>query len=365
LSGAVSAVGNLLTGSYAYDGENRIISAPGVSFDYDAEGRRVKKSDGTLYWYGAGGDVLQETGLSQTPTSEYVFFGGKRVSRRDAAGNLYFYLDDHLGTTRQIVQSNGTPCYDADYDPYGRELGVYVNNCPQNYKFTGKERDTETGLDYFGARYYGSNMGRWMSPDWSGGASAVPYADFSDPQSLNLYGYVRNNPLSKTDPDGHNLLDWFVNKIKGNPPPPPPPPVQPKPKPPVFIKYQKGTPAMSSRTERYVQNKLNATDVTTVNISYTTNGEHSSNSLHYEENGARAVDINKVDNQRVDSSAKNPEVMSKVSEIQNSFNSNDRGGAAHENFGPSGLYKDGQQFENSTLQAQHDGHIHEATPNED
>ncbi|HEX6880043.1 MAG TPA: RHS repeat-associated core domain-containing protein, partial [Terriglobales bacterium] len=57
-------------------------------------------------------------------------------------------------------------------------------------KFTGKERDTETGLDYFGARYYASNMGRWMSPDDVRNDSNV-----ADPQSWNLYSYVRNNPL--------------------------------------------------------------------------------------------------------------------------------------------------------------------------
>src|ERR1035441_2402177 len=68
---------------------------------------------------------------------------------------------------------------------------------------TGKERDAESGNDYFGARYYASSMGRFMSPDWSAKASAVPYADMSDPQSLNLYSYVRNNPLSRTDPNGH------------------------------------------------------------------------------------------------------------------------------------------------------------------
>jgi RHS repeat-associated protein len=73
----------------------------------------------------------------------------------------------------------------------------------QAYKFTGKERDSETGLDYFGARYYGSNMGRWMSPDWAASATAVPYADFGNPQSLNLYSYVGNNPLSRADADGH------------------------------------------------------------------------------------------------------------------------------------------------------------------
>ena len=73
-------------------------------------------------------------------------------------------------------------------------------------RITGKERDTESGLDYFGARYYGSTMGRWLSPDWSSLPEPVPYADLSNPQSLNLYGYVNNNPMSHTDPDGHECF---------------------------------------------------------------------------------------------------------------------------------------------------------------
>ena len=68
---------------------------------------------------------------------------------------------------------------------------------------TGKERDTESGNDYFGARYYASSMGRFMSPDWSAKSDPVPYAVFADPQSLNLYAYVRNNPMSRVDADGH------------------------------------------------------------------------------------------------------------------------------------------------------------------
>jgi RHS repeat-associated protein len=72
-----------------------------------------------------------------------------------------------------------------------------------HYKFTGKERDAESGLDYFGARYYASSMGRWMSPDWSNTPSSVPYSNVNDPQSLNLYSYVGNNPLSRADADGH------------------------------------------------------------------------------------------------------------------------------------------------------------------
>jgi RHS repeat-associated protein len=69
--------------------------------------------------------------------------------------------------------------------------------------YTGKERDTESGNDYFEARYYSSAMGRFMSPDWSAKEDPVPYAVMDDPQSLNLYAYVRNNPLARTDPDGH------------------------------------------------------------------------------------------------------------------------------------------------------------------
>ena len=70
-------------------------------------------------------------------------------------------------------------------------------------RYTGKERDTESGLDYFGARYYASNMGRFMSPDWAAQAQPVPYASLGNPQTLNLYSYMHNNPLGGVDPDGH------------------------------------------------------------------------------------------------------------------------------------------------------------------
>lgn len=68
---------------------------------------------------------------------------------------------------------------------------------------TGKERDSESGNDYFGARYYSSSMGRFLSPDWSARVAPVPYAKLDNPQSLNLYSYMLNNPLSGFDPDGH------------------------------------------------------------------------------------------------------------------------------------------------------------------
>jgi RHS repeat-associated protein len=71
---------------------------------------------------------------------------------------------------------------------------------------TGKERDTESGNDYFEARYYSSAMGRFLSPDWSAKIEPVPYSKLDDPQSLNLYAYVQNNPLIRIDVDGHDFV---------------------------------------------------------------------------------------------------------------------------------------------------------------
>jgi RHS repeat-associated protein len=72
-----------------------------------------------------------------------------------------------------------------------------------HYKFTGKEFDDESGLYNYGARYYGPALGRYISPDWAAKPVAVPYADFGNPQSLNLYPYGRNNPTTVADKDGH------------------------------------------------------------------------------------------------------------------------------------------------------------------
>jgi RHS repeat-associated protein len=71
-------------------------------------------------------------------------------------------------------------------------------------RYTGKERDTESGNDYFGARYYASSMGRFMSPDPLGNQVAV----FSNPQTWNMYSYALNNPLKSVDPTGTDWCAW-------------------------------------------------------------------------------------------------------------------------------------------------------------
>jgi RHS repeat-associated protein len=156
----------------------------------------VKKSTGTLYWYGGGSDVLLETDLSGGLLNEYIFFGGKRVARRDAAGNVFYYFADHLGSSRVITNATGTVCYEADFYPYGGERAV-TTTCSQNYKFTGKERDTETGNDNFGARYYPNNLGRFLTPD-----PLMASGRASNPQTWNRYAYTLNNPLRFIDPNG-------------------------------------------------------------------------------------------------------------------------------------------------------------------
>ena len=143
--------------------------------------------------------------LSGNITDEYVYFGGKRIAHRVVSGNVIsYYGEDFLGTSRQIYTSASALCYDADYSPWGAERTI-TNSCAQNYKFESKERDTETSNDDFGARYYSSSFGRWTSPDWSAVPAPVPYANLTNPQTLNLYAMARDNPETFADLDGHNL----------------------------------------------------------------------------------------------------------------------------------------------------------------
>jgi RHS repeat-associated protein len=92
-------------------------------------------------------------------------------------------------------------CHDTDFYPFGRERTPIVNTCSQSYKFTGKERDSESGLDYFGARFYSSSYGRFLSIDPKSPIKRL----FVNPQDLNFYAYAVNNPSAFSDRDGQ---DW-------------------------------------------------------------------------------------------------------------------------------------------------------------
>ena len=222
--------------NYLYDAEGRVCAVaytptPGntsyYGYEYDAEGNRVAK--GTITTWSCDPSV---SGLSYTES--YVLSpGGQQLTMLDGTGhwqrtnvyaggllatydatNLHFHLSDPLGTRRVQTNAAGYAETDCESLPFGDEMTCFAApNAPNTaddstpLHFTGKERDTESGNDYFGARYYASSMGRFMSPDWGLKIEPVPFAQLNDPQSLNLYSYVRNNPLRKTDPDGHCDVD--------------------------------------------------------------------------------------------------------------------------------------------------------------
>jgi RHS repeat-associated protein len=206
---AYDAAGNLTQNglaTYTYDAENRISATAGASYTYDGEGVRVMKSGGssapTLYWGSAfTSGPLAESDLAGTISKEFIYFGGKRIARLDLPNaTAHYYFSDHLGSANVVTNATGTIEEESDFYPFGGERAITDTLTNQNYKFTGKERDPESGLDYFGARYYASSLGRFLTSD-----PYMPSADVKDPQSWNRYAYARNNPLRYIDPNG---LDW-------------------------------------------------------------------------------------------------------------------------------------------------------------
>jgi RHS repeat-associated protein len=192
---------------YAYDAENRMTSFLGSNYvyTYDGDGERVKRFPWAMYWFRAGGEPLAESDTGANLTKEFIFFAGKRIARLDLpSGAVHYYFSDHLGSSDVVTNATGATIEDeSEFYPFGGERLIIDTLPDQQYKFTGKERDPESGLDYFGARYYSSSLGRFITPDWAAKPTAVPYAELADPQSLNLYGYVRNNPMNGADKDGH------------------------------------------------------------------------------------------------------------------------------------------------------------------
>jgi RHS repeat-associated protein len=198
-----------LSATYTYDQENRLASTAGMSYTYDGNGERVLKSNTSTgaavkrYW-SMGGNTLAEGDGSGNLTAEYIYFGGKRVARIDLPANtIHYYLSDHLGSTSIIANATGVVEEESDYYPFGTEV-VVTGPGANELKFTGKRRDAESQLDYFGARHYSNVSGRFGSPD-----EPLTDQDELNPQSWNLYSYVRNNPLNAIDPDGRAVLVCF------------------------------------------------------------------------------------------------------------------------------------------------------------
>ena len=215
--------------TFLYDAENRLISTtqpnmPPEGYVYDGNGRRVMKLACPV---GSAAPCRPATtGMAVTAVFVYDAVGqlAAEFAVSGTAG-LAYPVADRLGSTRLVTDGSGVVVKCYDYFAFGEDIGSGMGNRPAacygngsypqagpdvvNQKFTGKERDAETGLDYFGARYFSGAQGRFTGAD-------EPLIDQSpgDPQSWNLYGYVRNNPLKFTDPTGQDCV--YTNNLSSD-----------------------------------------------------------------------------------------------------------------------------------------------------
>ena len=187
---------------FVYDAENRQTAffaatnntqTPDATYEYDGEGKRVRKISGqteTIFVYNASGQLIAEyfNELPAEPKTSYL-------------------TSDHLGSPRIITDEGGIVISRHDYRVFGDEIqaGVANRTTDQGYssddeirkQYTGYERDKESGLDFAQARYYNSAHGRFTSVD-----PLTASASIRNPQTFNRYSYVLNSPYKFIDPLG-------------------------------------------------------------------------------------------------------------------------------------------------------------------
>src|SRR6185437_4641583 len=168
-------------------------------------GRRVQKTtaSGAVYYvYDIAGHQI-EVNSSGVADREEVYAGGRHLATY-TNNTTYFDHADWLGTERMRTTASGSSCETIVSLAFGdgeATTGSCSDASPMH--FTGKQSDPESGLDDFDARYYSSQWGRFISADWSAVPVPVPYANFTNPQTLNLYAIVADNPGTFVDLTGH------------------------------------------------------------------------------------------------------------------------------------------------------------------
>ena len=203
---------------YEYDLAGNVTQDPAHGYTFDAEERQSKVDAGATGQYFYDGKGQRVKSITSSGTTIYVYDAMGRLIAEytsvNATGSGTSYITaDTLGSPRVITAQDKSVKARHDYLPFGEEIpaGFGSRTAQQGYvvdtlrqKFTGKERDVESGLDYFGVRYFSSPLGRFNSADSMFGSTA-------DPQSLNLYSYGLNNPLKYVDPTGHysQAVDGF------------------------------------------------------------------------------------------------------------------------------------------------------------
>jgi len=208
---------------YTYDAENRIVSvapegtgacgATTMSYMYDADGQRVARVNGSGaiteqdYYDAAGHEIAVMNGSGTLQRAE-IYAGGRHLATwtNSGGGSTYFNHADWLGTERVRTFGSGSQagqvCETITSLPFGDGLATQAVNggCgdPSPDHFTGLERDAESGLDHTLNHQYPSSLGRWLTADPAGKGAAR----LDDPQTWNMYAYVRNSSTTLNDPSG-------------------------------------------------------------------------------------------------------------------------------------------------------------------
>jgi RHS repeat-associated protein len=243
----------ITSAGFSYDpAGNQLTNGTGQSFIYDAAGRlaKVKNSSGVTiasYTYGAsnhrlitqtgdensatktyyvweGDSVITEytnpSGASMPAWSKnYIYLGGRLLATEEPNGNgeiVHYHHPDRLGT--RLVTNN----LDSNYTqqatfPFGTALDAESTGAT-NRRFTSYDRSDTTGLDYAVNRHYDPRQGRFTQPDPLG----MSAANLADPQSLNMYSYVGNDPMNRVDPNGQfwgalvQLIAGLFHNLKPN-----------------------------------------------------------------------------------------------------------------------------------------------------
>ncbi len=187
-----------------------------ATFAYDHTGTRVRKTtDSGVMRYPFAGYEVDHTGF----ITKHILAGDERVAVKRADGQKLFYHSDHLGGVHVITNQSGERVQLVEYDPWGK-VTRQDGSADLTHRFTGEDFDPETGLLYFGGRYYDPALARFTIPD--------PYIPRpSDPQAFNRYAYARNNPVNRIDPSGYEDADADDGESNSPPGPEDPPTLDP------------------------------------------------------------------------------------------------------------------------------------------
>lgn len=180
-------------------------TAQEMKYYYDAGGKRIRKDIGSTDYYvnGPGGQT-EAVVKSDASGATHSILGRDNLGQVKRSGTTfarYYFLKDHLGTVKLTVDASCTTVGFDDYYPFGQQMEgrCFQSTADARYKYTSKERDSESGYDYFGTRYYDARIGRWLCVD--------PLADKYP--SFGSFNYVGGNPISQSDPDG---ADWYKDE---------------------------------------------------------------------------------------------------------------------------------------------------------